>query len=66
MQAVSPLSVFPASGLLPVLPTKPRSVSDDEAAIRIELLRRRQLERQDVRERLIQYAMQRREATWQQ
>lgn len=61
MHTVSHPTVFPATGLVPVLPIRPKPLTDDELAVQVAILRRRQLKRQDVRERLIKYAIERRE-----
>ncbi len=45
-----------AIGLVPTLPVKPKSLTDEELAVQIEILRRRQLRRDDVRRKLVEYA----------
>lgn len=45
-----------ASGLVPLPPVRPQPIDDDRLAVEIEILRRRQLRRPDVRELLIRRA----------
>lgn len=56
MLTVSPTNGISASTLVPVLPAKPKPIDDYRLAVEIELLRRRQLRRGDVRELLIRRA----------
>lgn len=58
MLTVSPTNEISASGLIPLPPVQPKSVTDDELAIQVRLLRSRQLRRDDVRQKLVEYAEQ--------
>ncbi len=56
MHVLSTATANFAIGLVPVLPVPREPLSDEQVALQIKLLRRRQLRRADVREKLVEYA----------
>lgn len=52
MHTISHLQTEVATSLIPILPTRREPVSEEQVALQIKLLRRRQLRRADVQEKL--------------
>ena len=56
MNVVSHQATDFSTGLVPILPIRPKPLTDDELAAQVEILRRRQLRRDDVRKLLLRRA----------